>query len=202
MNIQKFELDFESALNHFKSVFYDVNGLHDKIFEYTNFSNGNFYTYLPKSIDIQKLYYFNSDILSNLNCGDMPAELQDFLFNLFSFHLYNNKKSIIVFEETLFKKEDMAGALFNISREVFNLAGVANNEDLYYLFKEFDLINQVSDYILCQSPFIATFSKVDDLKINQKVLNSSSLVEIRKNAQFIVVGSYCGLGYVIWERNI
>jgi len=204
MSLQKLQIDFTSALNYFKFTSYETNELFRQLVDSLNKEAGEFYTYLPEDISPNEVQWFNSDILyrkANLEREKILSDTRKELFNKISHHLLLKPNNIILFEEITFKRTNITGQMFNIAREIFDLVGINFNDDLYYLFKDAKNLNKISEYVLWQDPFISIFSQCDNLNSKDTTLTTLQFNEIIEKTKSIIIGAYCGLGFIVWEQK-
>ncbi|MFI0436150.1 MAG: hypothetical protein ACH350_10605 [Parachlamydiaceae bacterium] len=208
--LDKYELNYENALEYVKNDLDDVNVLSKELLKLLNFKNGYFFTMLPSRAKFKEIYNFK--VGGILPQNPIKEYYVDGIKSNYSVkNSINNELSFLILNEM--KKN------FDLSFVVDKVTGTANNvyyytfsdcNPLFYNEEVYFLLNKVnaSAEVICKCLQASTsfwhslsiFTMADLVNV-KKTFTLEQIKEICVKTELIMVGAYDGEGYVFWEKN-
>ena len=207
--LNKYLLKHETAWHFLIKNLDNLNALSKEILKIIDFEKGIFFTLLSSDANLDRLYKFEEGGIlpqnpekkikvmgkNYIGCQipSIDEELAQLLINKIQ------KKSImsIMFDDVIRSKFD--------KNDLYKSCGVFFDNEIYYLLNNRNITLENLKICLIQSNAfwhsLCVLTKSDCKEIKNQTLSLNQIIEICKNAQFIILGAYDGEGYVFWEKE-
>ena len=205
--IKKYHLDFEKTILYFLEQVGSGETLSEVLVEKKFFNQGHFYTILPENIEINKIYDFESGIISPVAYGNQEYYVKDYGF----FHpqqVVTMDEDFSGFISMYLKNSDCSAVFDNFYLEphrarIENVKMIPYDNEVYFILEKENLEKDIYKTIrkcnhLWHFLCILTSFQIDPFC---STLSKHMLNEICKYAHFVVGGAYDGEGYIFWSRD-
>jgi hypothetical protein len=207
--IKRHSLDFEKTISYFINHIKSGNTLSKKAIERVDLHQGSFFTLLPSTAELARLYEFayggiippipygdeiyeiNNKLFHPMQVMTMGGELSKFILN----YLQQNPLHYAVVDNVII--DARVASEKNDSIEM-----IPYNQEAYFFLNNESNYNQVYEIIRMSSQpwhFLTILTMLENL--DSYLLENKTFSDICDNAKFIIVGAYDEEGYVFWEKN-
>lgn len=203
-------LEHTLALKFVQDSLDDTNTLSMEMLKVIRSHKGTFFTLLPETATLERLYRFDSHILLQnpmieFGTGDTKSKYQSIptirteLYPFLLSKMRSAKKLISIFDDFNTTYDP------NYQDDFFNRFGRHYRSEIYYLIDEPHFSKEIVLECLRMSNVIwhslCIITTVDLDKVIGQELTPHIIQEICLNTQLIMIGAYDGEGYIFWERT-
>lgn len=195
--LEKYELNYDRALEHFESNLGEATKLGDEILKTVDFRNGSFFAIFPKDSKIDNIhslmtcliFYDNYRLFHEENSLNVP----EMLFN----SIHNSSNTYCVFDDFHAERKHLHNDDSLLDKTHFN------NDQVYYIHDKKN--TSIDSLNLCLSHSFVNWHSLcilttADLEVREQELSAEVLHEIALHTQLIVLVSYDGDGYAFWQK--
>jgi hypothetical protein len=187
----------------------NLNALSKEILKILDFEKGIFFTLLPPDANLDRLYKFDEGsillqnpekkikILGKNYLGSQIPSIDDELCHLVINKTSKNSNFSLIFDDVIRLPTD--------KNDLYESCGICLNNETYYLLKNKSItLEKLKKCFFYSNAFwhsLCVLTKYDCKKTNNHNISLDQIIEICKNVQLIILGSYDGEGYVFWESE-
>lgn len=192
IGLKKFVLDHSKSFSFFEENLKRANTLSTMCLKYVNFEEGSFFTFLPASIEAQKIHAFSN--------GGTNSNLHEKISSIITNKMNENYSLSVVFDDTIMKYKN------GYKDEFFLTCGSFYQDEIYYILNYKKASPILLDECLSasfdgfwHSLCLLTLHNFEGKKMVE--LDKSDLKSICEKATTVIVGAYDAEGYVFWEKH-
>lgn len=210
MNLHRYELDSEKALNYICKSLKDANGLSDVLLEEIDLKTGSFFTLLPDGSNLDRLYEFESGVILPQNprivtCSkegvsssySITPNIREKLSEIILEMLENRGNITCIFDDIIRSPRGHFKSSLNGCKYV-------HDDQLYYMQNKSNAsVESIQTSLKASHAFWHSLGMLTkaDLQPNVYELNQEMFRNICLHTQMFFVGAYDGEGYVFWEKS-
>jgi hypothetical protein len=186
--LQIYELEQESVLPYFIDRLKNVNTLCDFFLKKMDLSSGEFFTVLPKNVNLANVTSFEY--------GGYTRSLRYEISQFINKKLQKSTTFSCVFDDYNSEMKDVQ------NNDLYGSFGMHFMNEVYYYIRSekssVDLINKCLQYsnAVWHSFFLFTTYVISSKNLNEKILN-----EIVLNSAFSGVDAFDGESYIFWQKK-
>ena len=188
-DLKKYELSFLPTMIYVRQVLEQSNSLSDALLHLINFSDGHFFTYLPKDVELSDIYQFERGGISSNTYLEVAKILLD--------KVNENSKISCIIDDVIRKPSDK-----NITS--FGACSLFLNDEVYHLITKKMAAVEVIFKCLHETDAIwhslAVLTEAHLNELSSSDLSVEKIQEICLMTRVLVVGAYDGEGYIFWEK--
>ena len=198
-NLNKYNLDFEKVWPFFKQHI-NWKSISLKILENINFEEGRFFTLLPNSARLERLYDFESGIHPpNPMIGNyepittLNKELSEFIYEFLSKSTHDHLRLSII-EHAYGEKSDRHILIENVNVKFIE------DKEVYYILNSRNSIEQIRQ-VISASKSVWHFLGIltEGLQISENL--EDNYANICDSIKYIITTAYDSEGFIFWERR-
>lgn len=209
--VNRYELDFERAINYVKENLDGVNILSQELLDSINLKQGFFFTLLPEDAHLDRIYEFKTGGVLQQNpteeyfisgtrstFSEIPT-IQEELAHFILKRKGRNLNFCLVFDDvTRYSTDEYLSQLYDNH-------GFFYKKEVYYFLTgkdiNFDLTSKCIEESNAIWHSLCVLANFDLQTTVGRELSIKNIQDICLNTELLIVGAYDGEGYVFWERN-
>ncbi len=193
MNARRYELNIDTAFDHFSKKINGSNELSSTVFRLLDLKkNGRFFTILPDGVNIGNIHKFDQGGIFN----NSQEEIILFMLKI----LLSNSDFSFVFDDVLEEYKDL------VEYKLFVSNGFCYKTEAYYVIQaknnpDRDLISECLEAADAEWHCLGVLTSASFDKLKNKELTIAMIRDICVDAKIIMTTAYDGEGYIFWEKS-